>query len=105
MQNFIIALKNEIKIALSQRMFLEVGEMKNKDVKAGETDNGKVVIKPAWCKGCGICVAFCPTKALALENDKVVMPDVDKCIQCGMCELRCPDYAIYVGRKKNEKQG
>ena len=78
--------------------------MEKKDVKAGEIDNGKVVIKPAWCKGCGICVAFCPTKALALENDKVVMADFDKCIQCGMCELRCPDYAIYIGRKKNEKQ-
>jgi 2-oxoglutarate ferredoxin oxidoreductase subunit delta len=78
--------------------------MEKKDVKAGEIDNGKVTIKSTWCKGCGICVAFCPAKALALENDKVVMPDPDKCIQCGMCELRCPDYAIYVGRKKNEKQ-
>lgn len=79
--------------------------MEKKDIKAGEIANEKIVIKPAWCKGCGICVAFCPTKALALENDKVVMTDVDKCIQCGMCELRCPDYAIYLGRKKNEKQG
>ncbi len=78
--------------------------MEKKDVKAGEIANEKIVIKPAWCKGCGICVAFCPTKALALENDKVVMNDPDKCIQCGMCELRCPDYAIYLGRKKNEKQ-
>jgi len=42
---------------------------------------------------------------LELKNDKVVMVDVDKCTQCGMCELRCPDYAIYLRRKKNEKQG
>jgi 2-oxoglutarate ferredoxin oxidoreductase subunit delta len=78
--------------------------MEKKDVKAGEIANEKVVIKPAWCKGCGICVAFCPAKALTLENEKVVMKDPDKCIECGMCELRCPDYAIYLGRKKNEKQ-
>lgn len=79
--------------------------MEKKDVKAGEIANEKIVIKPAWCKGCGICVAFCPMKVLTLENEKVVMTDVDKCTQCGMCELRCPDYAIYLGRKKNEKQG
>ncbi|MDD4503765.1 MAG: 4Fe-4S binding protein [Clostridiaceae bacterium] len=78
--------------------------MEKKDVKAGEIANDKIVIKPAWCKGCGICVAFCPTKALALKNEKVVMNDVDKCTQCGLCELRCPDYAIYLGVKKNEKQ-
>lgn len=79
--------------------------MEIKDVKAGEIANEKIVVKPAWCKGCGICVAFCPTKALVLKNDKVVMNDVDKCIQCGVCEVRCPDYAIYLRRKKYEKQG
>jgi len=79
--------------------------MGKKDIKSGEIDHDKLVIKPAWCKGCGICVAFCPTKTLTLENDKVKVTDISKCIQCGMCELRCPDYAIYLGRKKNEKQG
>lgn len=78
--------------------------MDKNEVKAGEIDHGKLVIKPAWCKGCGICVAFCPVKALALENDKVVVADIEKCTQCGMCELRCPDFAIYVGRRKNEKK-
>lgn len=79
--------------------------MEKKDVRAGEIRTEKLTINPSWCKGCGICVAFCPTKALALENDKIVIADIDKCIQCGACELRCPDYAIYVGRKKNEKKG
>lgn len=74
------------------------------DVKAGEIDHEKLVIKPAWCKGCGICAAFCPVKALAVENDKVVVADIGKCTQCGMCELRCPDFAIYVGRRKNDRK-
>jgi 2-oxoglutarate ferredoxin oxidoreductase subunit delta len=78
--------------------------MERRDVKAGEIDCGKLVIKPSWCKGCGICVAFCPTKTLILENDKVKIDDISKCVQCGMCELRCPDYAIYLGGKRNEKQ-
>ena len=69
----------------------------------GEISYEKLVLKPEWCKGCGICVAFCPTKTLTLTNEKIDVVDIDRCIQCGQCELRCPDYAIYVGRKKNEK--
>jgi len=28
---------------------------------------GQVVIFGTWCKGCGLCVAFCPTEVLALD--------------------------------------
>lgn len=59
-------------------------------------------IKEAWCKGCGICVAFCPKQVLDLKHNKVAIVDIDKCIQCGLCELRCPDYAIYLEEKENE---
>ncbi len=57
-----------------------------------------------WCKGCGICVAFCPKKVLGLnEQEKIVMLDADNCIKCGQCELRCPDLAIYLdGGQSNE---
>jgi 2-oxoglutarate ferredoxin oxidoreductase subunit delta len=79
--------------------------MEKKNVRADEVSYGKLVINPSWCKGCGICVAFCPKKVLSIENEKVVVNDIEKCIQCGMCELRCPDFAIYVGGKQNEKRG
>lgn len=56
------------------------------------------------CKGCGICVAFCPTKVLeVLEDNKCQIVDLDKCIKCGQCELRCPDYAIYLEEADDEK--
>lgn len=56
----------------------------------------RLVVKEGWCKGCGICVAFCPKNVLALEEQKVKIVDIDVCTKCGLCELRCPDYAIYL---------
>lgn len=55
----------------------------------------KLVLNQEWCKGCGVCVAFCPKKVLGLKKEKVTIVN-DGCIMCGQCELRCPDYAIYV---------
>ena len=62
----------------------------------------KLMINASWCKGCGICVAFCPRKVLALENDRVKITDEESCIKCGLCELRCPDYAIWLEESEDE---
>ncbi len=49
------------------------------------------------CKGCGICVAFCPKKVLELnEIEKVQAVREKDCIKCRQCEMRCPDFAIFV---------
>ena len=50
-----------------------------------------------WCKGCGICIHFCPAKVLESDQDgKVIVARPQDCICCRMCEYRCPDLAIYV---------
>lgn len=59
----------------------------------------KLNIEINLCKGCGICVAFCPKDVLEINNGKVRIKDINSCIECGQCELRCPDYAIYLGGK------
>ncbi len=65
----------------------------------------KIDIYKAWCKACGICVAFCPTGALASdESSYPYVKDIEKCINCGWCEIRCPDFAITVGKGTKEKK-
>ena len=54
------------------------------------------VIRERWCKGCNVCVSFCPKHVLALRNGKVFAERPDQCIGCRLCELRCPDYAIEI---------
>jgi 2-oxoglutarate ferredoxin oxidoreductase subunit delta len=64
----------------------------------------RIDIYKAWCKACGICVAFCPTGALAKdEGGAPYVKDIDRCIGCGWCEIRCPDFAITV--ESRQKKG
>lgn len=58
-------------------------------------------IYKGWCKGCGICAAFCPAGVLGRdEAGYAFVKEPEKCIQCGWCEMRCPDFAITVQPKK-----
>lgn len=67
----------------------------------GARDNQEIKIKKEWCKGCGICVTFCPKQVLGYdEQGKVAMLDAENCIKCGQCEMRCPDFAIFLGGKE-----
>jgi len=60
---------------------------------------GKVTIFGLWCKGCGLCVEFCPTGVLELdENDHPVVVFPEKCTACHWCDTHCPDLAIVVKR-------
>lgn len=71
----------------------------------------KVHIYRHWCKNCGICIEFCPKKALAPDPDdypELAYPE--RCNLCGLCQLRCPDFAISVpafarkGKGNQQKQ-
>jgi len=64
-----------------------------------KTNKGRsrVVVYPDWCKGCGICAAFCPKQVLAIGPDgKACVVRDDACVNCGFCEPHCPDFAIRV---------
>lgn len=59
-----------------------------------------VEITAAWCKGCDVCVRFCPQRCLVLAPIdgalKAVLARPETCIGCRLCELLCPDFAIEV---------
>ncbi len=64
-----------------------------------------VHVFPDWCKGCGICVAFCPTGVLEMRNQKAVVAHSDKCVRCYLCARRCPDFAIGVEDSEGRVNG
>ncbi|MCP5202135.1 MAG: 2-oxoacid:acceptor oxidoreductase family protein [Gammaproteobacteria bacterium] len=54
-------------------------------------------IEAAWCKGCDICVKFCPELCLRLNAERVVeLTDPAACTGCRICEWLCPDLALAV---------
>ena len=61
------------------------------------TEKGKriLVINRNWCKGCRICVEFCPQDALAIDElEKAKLAYPEKCNECGMCQEVCEFNAI-----------
>jgi NAD-dependent dihydropyrimidine dehydrogenase PreA subunit len=64
---------------------------------------GEVRVFGHWCKGCGLCIAFCPTGVFAAGDGghpRVGFPE--RCTACLWCELHCPDMAIDVIRHSQE---
>lgn len=66
----------------------------------------EVTIDEDFCKGCGICVDFCPEEVFE-ESSKInprgyYQPKIkaDKeCKGCKFCELLCPELAIVITLK------
>lgn len=60
----------------------------------------QIEIDYRWCKACGLCIRFCPLEVLEEDEEgkpRVVKPEA--CTNCKLCELHCPDLAIWVGEE------
>ena len=70
--------------------------------KTTKVKQGSWIVFHGLCKGCGICLEKCPSKALIFGRDLGIYstpaPEVipQKCSLCKICEIICPDCAIRV---------
>ncbi len=67
---------------------------------------GSIVINQVLCKGCELCIAFCPKKSITLSdklNAAGYLPsrfaDMGECNGCATCATVCPEVAIEVYRE------
>jgi 2-oxoglutarate ferredoxin oxidoreductase subunit delta len=73
------------------------------DIDKFTSPHGEMHILRARCKGCGLCVRYCPRDVLVLSDDmnekgyhppRAVQPE--RCVACRLCELLCPEFCIFV---------
>jgi predicted aldo/keto reductase-like oxidoreductase len=55
----------------------------------------RVLHVESWCKGCGVCTDHCPAEAMRIIEGRAC-PDMTRCVYCGYCGARCPDFCIKV---------
>lgn len=75
--------------------------MADQQNEPGPQAQTKIEFFRSWCKKCGICAAFCPKNVIEQDHDGspyVARPE--DCIECLLCETRCPDFAIKVNRSE-----
>jgi 2-oxoglutarate ferredoxin oxidoreductase subunit delta len=79
------------------------------EATTGESLKGNVRIDKERCKGCTLCIEFCPKGCISTSEElnlkgyfvvafAATSGNGDECNGCGMCALICPDVAIEVDR-------
>lgn len=66
---------------------------------------GTITINHELCKGCELCIFFCPKKSILLSYKlnssgytTAQFNDAGECTGCAVCALVCPEVAIEVYR-------
>jgi len=79
-------------------------EISKGDGKRRPRPRGHVMLFGTWCKGCGICIEFCPQGVFeADEQGRPVIAHGERCTACHWCDTHCPDMAITVRRLDPEE--
>lgn len=74
------------------------------DLHKVSTPHGQVYLIPERCKGCKLCVEFCPEQVLQVSSHinrkgyhypEVVAGKNSACVHCEFCTMICPEFAIF----------
>ena len=76
----------------------------SREGKLSQHSNISPKVKAKDCKGCELCLGWCPQQAISIrpplpgQKDKhgIAFIDPEKCIGCGECILTCPTGAILI---------
>lgn len=72
------------------------------DLDTVRLPRAEILVIAERCKGCSYCVEYCPRGVLALSrtfnakgyHTPYAIKEGD-CATCGLCEVLCPEFAIY----------
>ena len=82
----------------------ETGDPSTVTVSKASRPRCQVTIFGTWCKGCGICIEFCPQGVFEANGQgRPVVVHPERCTACHWCDTHCPDMAITVRRLDSEE--
>jgi 2-oxoglutarate ferredoxin oxidoreductase subunit delta len=74
------------------------------DISEVIVPRGQIHLIPERCKGCEVCIHFCPQNVLCISDERnqkgyripMVIPGMEtECVNCEFCTLVCPEFAIF----------
>lgn len=79
------------------------------DIEQQKIPRGRIHILKERCKGCNFCVEYCPRDVLEVSEEFNTkgyhlprVKDEEACVNCGLCEMLCPEFAIYLDGNNEE---
>ncbi len=83
---------------------MKVFDRKPLNIDKAYIPRGQVYLIPDRCKGCELCIHFCPQKILQTSEERnakgyhfptIVPGKENDCIHCEFCTLICSEFAIF----------
>lgn len=70
--------------------------------KTGSWRTFKPVIDKEKCTNCLLCWIYCPDSSIVVEDGKIKGIDYEHCKGCGICSAQCPVKAIKMVKEVKE---
>jgi 2-oxoglutarate ferredoxin oxidoreductase subunit delta len=76
-----------------------------------EASVSRILVDDEKCRGCGLCIVFCPRQVLAASTrfnhdglSPVEQQYPERCIGCATCALMCPHVAIILVERTSRER-